>query len=222
MKALSKYRFENFSDISKLRDKQKNGLLGKRNRIFVHLLLSACYAHFSKMELYRSLLNKSGSNTYEEAEKISDSFNSIFNFELKPSDFLYLEDETCNKVIDEYRLYKKVKSLITRFGYEDQTVEAFCHKIEFSHVKGLANFKIQSTTHYEMYSDAAISYLVGMKNYSDMASRFVKINLLSRSFVPLERKDVIRYIKDLSQAYETFQSIAAIRLYRKIKREKLI
>ena len=219
MKALSKYRFENFSDISKVREAQKNGLLRKRNRIFVSLLLSACYAHFSKMERYRSVLNKEGSNTYDEAEKMSDSFNSIFNLESKPSDFLYYEDETCDKVIYEYRLYKKAKSLITRFGYDEQDVEAFCHKIEFSYVKGLVYFKIQSTTHYEMYSDAAISYLVGMKNYSDMAGRFVKINLLSKSFVPLERKDVIRYIKDLSKAYETFQSIATIRLYRKFKRE---
>lgn len=188
-------------------------LMYRRTEVLTAALLTLTYASFTDMMLNRRL-SMMPNHSYEDAEKLSMVFKSIFNHEIKPEDTLHDRDNCVNESLEHYETMCVFINKLEEIGYNKEDIMAFCKQVEYSN-KELGRFKAEVRMHYHMYATALFFYLTDKWTYEELTSCFIEINIFTRTVSPPQ---LGLFIREMRKVLDLFYEIAEIREIRASKR----
>ncbi|WGK93763.1 MULTISPECIES: hypothetical protein [Flavobacterium] len=172
--------------------------ISQRQRIIRLLLLSHAYRLYSKISINHSLLRSS--NNYQNAEKMSDFVNFIFNVQKSiPSDFIYNKNELTNEIIDDH---KEFSELVKGWEKVDNNVsknliEAFCKAIE--HGNKCIALKISPFAIYQF--QALFSYSISEMSKKSLLEELCEYSLFTNNILPINGKKIRYTINEIERLY---------------------
>ena len=191
--------------------------LKRANKIYCALHIALCYHHFSMMMLHKDLV-KHENPSYQEAEKTADFFNAIFNTDAKPTVFISDKNEMAEKALRDYDRYVGCLECMEMLGFDKKTVSAFCKAVEFSWIKGLGHFKYKINLDYRFYIEASLAYMMDEISYEELKSSFTETSIIKKVSTPLNKRQVLRFYRDMLSAYNLLIEISSKQKYRNLKR----
>ena len=181
------------------------------------LNLALCYHHFTMMMLHRDLV-KHENPSYQEAEKTADFFNAIFNTDAKPTVFISDKNEMAEKALKDYKEYSDYLKAMEVLGFDKESVSAFCKAVEYSWIKGLGHFKYKINLDYRFYIEATIAFMAGKISYDELRYSFTETSIIKRTTTPLNKRQVLRFYRDMLSAYNLLIEISNKRKSRALRR----
>lgn len=181
------------------------------------LNLAICYHHFTMMMLHRDLV-KHENPSYQEAEKTADLFNAIFNTDAKPTVFISDKNDMAEKALKDYKEYSDYLKAMEVLGFDKESVSAFCKAVEYSWIKGLGHFKYKINLDYRFYIEATIAFMAEIISYDELRNSFTETSIIKRTTTPLNKRQVLRFYRDMLTAYNLLVEISNKRKERASKR----
>lgn len=181
------------------------------------LNLAICYHHFTMMMLHRDLV-KHENPSYQEAEKTADLFNTIFNTDAKPTVFISDKNDMAEKALKDYKEYSDYLKAMEVLGFDKESVSAFCKAVEYSWIKGLGHFKYKINLDYRFYIEATIAFMAEIISYDELRNSFTETSIIKRTTTPLNKRQVLRFYRDMLSAYNLLIEISNKRKSRALRR----
>lgn len=181
------------------------------------LNLALCYHHFTMMMLHKDLV-KHENPSYQEAEKTADFFNFIFNTDAKPTVFISDKNEMAEKALKDYEEYSDYLKAMEVLGFDKESVSAFCKAVEFSDSAGLWHFKYKINLDYRFYIVAIINFTTDNLSYDELCNSFTEVSIINKTVKPLNKRQVLRFYRDMLTAYNLLVEISNKRKARALKR----
>lgn len=177
-------------------------LIHRRTEALLASLLTLTYASYTEMMLMRDL-SMQPKHPYNVAEKLSEWFSSMYDYEIKPEHLLHDRDNCVDESLEHYETMCVFINKLEEIGYDKEDIMTFCKQVEDGN-EALAQFKDEIQPHYALYAAGLFFYLTDHYTYEELIVQFVRIDLFTKTVSPANPRP---FIRDMRKALDLFYEI---------------